>query len=418
MKVTIVGAGLGGLACGIACRRQGYDVLIVDQVPKFLRLGDSIGFGSNSARLFYRWGVGERMEAISSDMQEMRIYNFDSSDKLLGVDKQIGTSQEKYGCRQLIGHRGDYHMILYEFALQQGVMIRMGETVDTYDAAKPSITLASGEEVISDVVIVADGVKSKGRTVVLGYEDKPLHSGYAIYRSFMDADLVRDDPLISKFLQEGDQLRLFLAPNMHGFITTLRNAKEINAVLTHRDIGNVEEGWTKPGSREDVLALLDGWDPAFRRVWEKIPNIIDWKLVYRPCLGKWVADTGLVSLMGDAAHPFLPTSVQGASQAVEDGATIAKCLSKCNGNVPLALHTYFEIRHDYVAEAQATGIKQRDTWHNLHSDDSKEFKESFDINAVSQSNLYLWANDAEKVVDEKWDEISKRVESRLKSKGV
>ena len=68
MKVTIVGAGLGGLACGIACRRQGYDVLIVDQVPKFLRLGDSMGFGSNSARLFYRWGVGERMEAISGDM--------------------------------------------------------------------------------------------------------------------------------------------------------------------------------------------------------------------------------------------------------------------------------------------------------------------------------------------------------------
>lgn len=416
MKVTIVGAGLGGLACGIACRRQGYEVLILDQVPEFLRLGDSIGFGSNSARLLYRWGVGAKLEAIASDTKEMRIYNYDSSETLLGIDGQIGTSAQKYGCRQLIGHRGDFHLIMRDFALAQGVKIRMGEAVEVYNATAPSVTLSSGEEIISDVVIVADGVRSKGRTIVLGYEDKPLHSGYAIYRAFMDTDTVRDDPLIKKFLQDGDTLRLFLAPDMHGFVTTLRHGKELNIVLTHKDTGDVEEGWTKPGSKEDVLALLDGWDPAFKRVWEKMPTIIDWKLVYRPCLDKWVSDSGLVGIMGDAAHPFLPTSVQGASQAIEDGATIAKCLSKCNGNIPLALHSYFELRHDYVAAAQATGIKQRDTWHNLHSKDSKAFKDEFDINAVSQSNLHLWENDAEKVVDDKWDEVSSRVAQQLQSK--
>lgn len=413
MKVIIVGAGLGGLACAIACRRQGFDVIVFDQVEEFLRIGDSIGFGSNSARLLYRWGVGKEMETISSSVQRMEIYNFDSSDKMLGADTQIAESEKKYGCRQLIGHRGDFHLIMFRFATKLGVQVRMGSTVTEYDTAKPSVVLSTGEEIGGDVVIVADGVKSSGRTIVLGYEDKPLHSGYAIYRSFMDADAVADDPLIQKFLKGGDALRLFLAPDMHGFITTLRQGKELNAVLTHRDLADVEEGWTKPGRVEDVLALLEGWDPAVRRVWEKMPTIIDWKLVYRPCLDKWVADSGLVGLMGDAAHPFLPTSVQGASQAIEDGATIAKCLAKCDGDIPLALHTYFEIRHDYVAKAQATGIKQRDVWHNLHEEGQNEFKESFDINAVSQSNLYLWENDAEKVVDEWWAEVSAKVQERI-----
>lgn len=162
-----------------------------------------------------------------------------------------------------------------------------------------------------------------------------------------------------------------------------------------------------------MLALLGGWDPAVKRVWEKMPTIIDWKLVYRPCLEKWVADSGLIALMGDAAHPFLPTSVQGASQAIEDGATIAKCLGKCDGDIPLALNTYFKIRRDYVAAAQATGIKQRDVWHNLHADGEEAFKESFDINAVSQSNLHLWENDAEKLVDEQWHEVSSKVKKGL-----
>jgi 2-polyprenyl-6-methoxyphenol hydroxylase-like FAD-dependent oxidoreductase len=33
-KVLIVGAGLGGLSCAIACRRQGVDVEIVERAPK------------------------------------------------------------------------------------------------------------------------------------------------------------------------------------------------------------------------------------------------------------------------------------------------------------------------------------------------------------------------------------------------
>lgn len=34
MKVVIVGAGLGGIACGIACRRQGLDVTIFERAPE------------------------------------------------------------------------------------------------------------------------------------------------------------------------------------------------------------------------------------------------------------------------------------------------------------------------------------------------------------------------------------------------
>jgi hypothetical protein len=50
--------------------------------------------------------------------------------------------------------------------------------------------------------------------------------------------------------------------------------------------------------------------------------------------------------MGDAAHPFLPTSVQGASQAIEDGVTIATVLKLAGSTseIPTALLAYENIR--------------------------------------------------------------------------
>ena len=47
-------------------------------------------------------------------------------------------------------------------------------------------TIESVEEEVfaADVVIGADGVRSKARELVLGYVDKPKSSGYAVWRAW------------------------------------------------------------------------------------------------------------------------------------------------------------------------------------------------------------------------------------------
>lgn len=73
--------------------------------------------------------------------------------------------------------------------------------------------------------------------------------------------------------------------------------------------------------------------------------------------------------MGDAAHPFLPTSQQGASQAVEDGVTIAHTLTlaKQRGH-PLghALKAYEALRSERVRRAQQVGVDNRNMWHKVN----------------------------------------------------
>jgi salicylate hydroxylase len=201
IHVIIVGAGLGGCACAIACARQGMKVTIFDQVQEFFPLGDSVGFGSNTSRLFKRWGLYDDMWAISSRAEESVMRNWDGS--IITVDNTLGQAESTYGYRGLIGHRGHYHSIFIEHCKKLGVDVRMGERIDKYDVNKPSIYLQSGIEVVADVVIAGDGVKSTGRTQVLGFEDAPIHSGYAVWRAYSDAAMFNDDPLVSPLLERG-----------------------------------------------------------------------------------------------------------------------------------------------------------------------------------------------------------------------
>lgn len=51
MKVVIVGAGLGGLACAIACRREGIDVEILERSPEIHEFGAGIQVPPNGSRI-------------------------------------------------------------------------------------------------------------------------------------------------------------------------------------------------------------------------------------------------------------------------------------------------------------------------------------------------------------------------------
>lgn len=176
-------------------------VTLFDQVGEFLPLGDSVGFGSNTSKLFKRWGLYDDLWAVSSRADDTVMRNYDGS--IIAVDGILGKAEEVYGHRGLIGHRGNYHAIFIEHCKKHGVDVKMGERIDKYNMNKPSIFLQSGEEITGDVVIASDGVKSTGRTQVLGYEDRPVHSGYAVWRAYSDAEMFKDDELVSTLLTKG-----------------------------------------------------------------------------------------------------------------------------------------------------------------------------------------------------------------------
>lgn len=80
-------------------------------------------------------------------------------------------------------------------------------------------------------------------------------------------------------------------------------------------------------------------------------TVLDWKLMWRNPQPQWTSPLGRVVQIGDAAHPFLPTSASGGTMAMEDAFSLAACLQVAGKeDVGLAAKVHNKLR--YVCPCQ------------------------------------------------------------------
>ncbi|OAA65154.1 Aromatic-ring hydroxylase-like protein [Niveomyces insectorum RCEF 264] len=372
IKVIVVGAGFAGLAAAIECDRKGHAVTLlekVEDIEEIMRIGDIISFDPNGSKAFERWpGVIEAMERIVRQTTWLDLYHYEGK----FVTRQSFAGEKTWG-RRINGHRGELHGIIYRHAKARGIDIRLGQRVtDYFEDDQQAGVVANGQRLTADVVIAAEGVRSRGRRIVLGNDDNPKSSGYAVYRAWFPATELARNPATRHLVAHGDTHQGFIGPDIHFLASSLKNGSEFNWVFTHIDDGNIEESWQFPGKVEEALAYLKGWAPIVHEIVKATPpgRLIDHKLVYRSPLPTFISPKARIALIGDAAHPFLPTSIQGASQSIEDGVVLATTLELSGkDNVPLGVRAYEKIRYDRVHRAQATGPATRERWHHANWDE-------------------------------------------------
>ncbi|KAL1848896.1 hypothetical protein Daus18300_013455 [Diaporthe australafricana] len=393
IKVVVVGAGFGGLTAAIECHRQGHDVEVYESFPELKVLGDIISFGSNGGRIFYRWGnypgeISDRLRKLSIDLSEygFRIHKYDTGEVMFH-QKTPSPNKE---APVFNGHRGELHQVIFDYARDElGIPIRLGENVAEYFETddKAGIVLKGGERIVADVVVGADGVRSKARELVLGYEDKPKSSGYAVWRAwFANTDMIKD-PRTKEFCENGDTFNGWIGPDVHFLFSTIKGGSDCCWVLTHKDEHDIDESWSFPGKLEDVYKVLDGWDPICKAIVEKTPSLVDWKLVYRDPLPTW---------------------------AMEDGTTLGICLRRAGKeNAQAALKTHEEIRYERVKAVQKTGETTRDMWHKTDWNKVREDPTSI---AMPRDD-WIHFHDAETHAETVFDEIFKRHSGPSKDTG-
>jgi len=212
------------------------------------------------------------------------------------------------------------------------------------------------------------------------------------------------DPETAKFCNNGDTFNGWIGPDMHFLFSTIKNGSDCCWVLTHPDEHDIDESWSFPGKLSEVKEAIKDWDPMCTRIVSKTPEekLVDWKLVYRDPLPTWVSPKARILLLGDSAHPFLPTSAQGAAQAIEDGATIAVCLERGGkSGVPAAVKAHEKIRYDRVKAVQKTGETTRDNWHKTDWQKVKEKPQSIEFPRED----WILEFDAEKHAEKVFDEV-------------
>jgi 3-hydroxybenzoate 6-monooxygenase len=333
--IVIAGGGIGGLAVALGLGQRGFRVLVLEKSPRLGEIGAGIQLAPNAFHSFDFLGIGDAARRMAVYIDRLRLMDAISGDEIchIPLDEPFRT---RFGNPYAVVHRGDlYRVFLEACRANPNIELRVNSEVDSYeqDASSVTVKLASGETLVGEALIGADGLWSKVRRQVVG-DGPPRVSGHTTYRSVIPTERMPED-------LRWNAATLWAGPRCHAVHYPLSGWKTFNLVVTyHNDAPEPVAG--KPVSEEEVMA---GFTHTHPRVQDIIRHGSDWKLWVlcdRDPVLNWT--DGRVALLGDAAHPMLQYFAQGACMAMEDAVCIAHLAEKLSGDFERVFEAYREQR--------------------------------------------------------------------------
>ncbi|MGR3484283.1 MAG: FAD-dependent monooxygenase [Paracoccaceae bacterium] len=335
MKTALIaGGGIGGLAAGVALHRTGWDVSILERAPELREIGAGVQLSPNGTRLLRRWGI-DLSEAFEPEAIEIRLPSGPLSGRPILRIPMAAAARARWGAPYLQMHRADLHAALLA-ALPEGTL-RSGVAVTGY--AGDRLTTDRGE-MRADLIVGADGLRSALRAHMHG-ADAPRFTGNIAWRAVVQrADLATPPPPVGA---------IWAGHRRHAVTTWLRRGTLANFVGVVETAQAPPESWTAEGARDSALSDFADHPAPIRELIAAAPVLHRWPLYDRAPLPHW--SDGPVTLLGDAAHPMLPSMAQGAVQAIEDAAALAARLSGAT-DIPKALRAHHAARSPRTSRVQ------------------------------------------------------------------
>jgi len=349
-RIVVVGAGLGGLTATLALQRAGYRPRLLEQAAALGEVGAGISVTPNATKGLESLGLGPALAALAEEPPHQAIRSAATGDEVMRIDR-TGT-RARYGAAYYMLHRADLHALLVEAVrTNDPSALRLGSAVEgaAETAAGVRLTLAGGEAVEADLLIAADGVRSRLRSAL--FDDPPARfTGHVAWRGLVPADAVPDHPPAPGSIVWAGEARSFVR-------YPVKSGRLVNYVGLSRNERWRGEGWSQRVPVADALAEFDGWPAEVLALIRATPGgeAHSWGLFARPPLP--ALTRGRVALVGDAAHPMLPFMGQGAAMAIEDGVVLGRVLA-ASSSLEEALARYDRARHgrtSFIQEESTAG---------------------------------------------------------------
>ena len=313
--MAIIGGGIGGSTAGCALAQAGLEVSLHEAAPELKEIGAGVALHPNAMRVLRMVGVEDAVRRVAghSEYSATRNWRTGRVISMISRSEQAAT----FGLSGATVHRADLLDVIAA-ALPPGSVTLGTRCTSVRSHEDVAVArLEDGREIEADVIIGADGIHSRVRAELFGPDD-PRFTGKVCYRSVVPTDAVRGARPSTDNTQ-------WLGPHGTVVLYPLRGEELINVVCHYDDEHYRHESWVNECDRREVLDRYAGWHESLLRIFEAGNTWYKWALYDRDPIPKWTKER--VTVLGDAAHPMLPYLGQGACQAIEDGAVLARALS-------------------------------------------------------------------------------------------
>lgn len=314
-NVAIVGAGLGGLTCAIALRQYGIHAQIYEQAKELKAIGAGLTLFPNGLNVLQHLDpqLLDTLKATGSSTQKLTLKK--SNGEIIATQPIL--LSEKYGQPMLNIRWSRLQEILMSFLPSDIIHINHHCKEFSQDENNVTLHFAENKTTQCDLLIGADGLHSVIRQHLI-QDSLPRYAGRLSWRGILPFE------------------HTLLPPN-EAILITATEGKNFLIV----DIGEGYKFWsagmlssearlseTAAETKERVLTEFGNWGQPVPEIIQETPatDIIEKPIGDRPPIKTW--SQGRVTLLGDAAHPMVPSLGQGANTAFEDAYELAKCLSQ------------------------------------------------------------------------------------------
>lgn len=334
MRILIVGAGIGGMTLAALLARHDAETTLVEQAPSFDHAGYMLGL----------WPLGYRV------LHGLSLYEDFAAGTIAGRNYEVRDDQGelvKHWSMEPITKRFGPNLSCTRPQLVKllhaglgDADLRFGTTIETLEEHEDEIeaTLSDGTNGAFDLVVGADGIHSKVRSLVFG-EQPYFHTGWGGWVWWADLASMPAETFVEHW---GDGRFVGAYPTRAGA-----------GVFAGAPKGDDLEK-DGPGRRQRVRERFAGMGPLVD-TWLGMMPSDDEELFFWGLSDVRSSDwtRGRVVLLGDAAAAFLPTAGIGASMAMESAAVLADELARTNARfVEQALSLYVKRRRKRVERIQ------------------------------------------------------------------
>jgi salicylate hydroxylase len=345
-RITVLGAGIGGLSAALALARRGARVQVLEQAEGLREVGAGLQISPNGMAVLVALGVGEAVVRGAVRARAVSLLDGRSGGRLLRLDTGRLRSRHPW----CLVHRADLVTALGAEAAAAGVHFRFGCRVAGVEATdgRVSLAFADGSVEAHPLVVAADGVRSMARAA-LGPAPAPDFTGQVAWRALAPCDGPADP-----------EVRVFLGPGRHLVAYPLRDARVMNLVAVEERQAWAAEGWSHRDDPARMRAAFAGFAAPVTALLDRVEDVHLWGLFRHPVAPRWVA--GRLLCLGDAVHPTLPFLAQGACMALEDAWVLAAALAEA-GTVAEAAARYQALRHARAVQTVAAATRNARAYH-------------------------------------------------------